>query len=46
MAPTPAWAAYDPHATDGGFDPAETRYVRKAGAKPQLADFLTPQLRA
>ena len=35
MAPTPAWAVYDPDATDGGFDPAETRYVRKAGAKPQ-----------
>lgn len=35
MAPTPAWAVYDPHATDGGFDPAETRFLRKAGAKPQ-----------
>lgn len=31
-APTPEWAVYDEKASDGGFDPAETRFVRKGGA--------------
>ena len=31
MAPTPPWAVYDPAAADGGFDPEETRFVRKGG---------------
>ena len=29
--PTPAWAVYDENAVDGGFDPNETRFVRKTG---------------
>lgn len=31
-APTPEWAVYDENAADGGFDPGETRFVRKGGA--------------
>ena len=31
-APTPEWAVYDENAADGGFDPGETRFVRKCGA--------------
>ena len=31
-APTPEWAVYTPGATDGGFDPAETRFLRKGGS--------------
>ena len=31
-APTPPWAVYDENAEDGGFDPDETRFVRKGGA--------------
>jgi tRNA wybutosine-synthesizing protein 1 len=31
-APTPLWAEYDEAAADGGFDPEETRFVRKGGA--------------
>ena len=30
--PTPKWAVYDETATDGGFDPGETRFLRKGGA--------------
>ena len=30
-APTPEWGVYDPEAADGGFDPGETRFVRKGG---------------
>merc|ERR1712146_459719 len=30
-APTPQWAVYDESATDGGFDPNETRFLRKGG---------------
>ena len=33
--PTPEWACWDPAAADGGFDPVETRFMRKPGAKPQ-----------
>lgn len=29
--PTPEWACYSPDAADGGFDPDETRFVRKGG---------------
>ena len=32
-APTPQWAVYDENAADGGFDPDETRFVRKGGAQ-------------
>ena len=31
-APTPEWAVYHEGNVDGGFDPAETRFVRKGGA--------------
>ena len=31
-APTPDWAVYREENTDGGFDPNETRFVRKGGA--------------
>lgn len=37
MAPTPPWAVYDPAAADGGFDPEETRFVRKGGRTTQEA---------
>jgi len=30
-APTPEWATYRDDAADGGFDPNETRFVRKGG---------------
>jgi tRNA wybutosine-synthesizing protein 1 len=30
-APTPEWATYQEDAADGGFDPNETRFVRKGG---------------
>ena len=30
-APTPEWGVYDEDAADGGFDPDETRFVRKTG---------------
>ena len=30
-APTPEWAVYREDAPDGGFDPNETRFVRKGG---------------
>jgi len=29
--PTPPWAVWDENAVDGGFDPGETRFVRKGG---------------
>ena len=29
LAPAPEWAVYDPEATDGGFDPNETRVARR-----------------
>ena len=32
-APTPEWAVYRDDAVDGGFDPAETRFLRKNGDK-------------
>ena len=31
MLPTPEWAVYDRNATDGGFDPEETRFISKGG---------------
>lgn len=31
MAPTPAWAQFNEHAIDGGFDPGETRHASRTG---------------